>query len=72
VGNIAAVSVAFAHLIFNVIGVVIIWPIQAIRNIPMRMAESFAAASADHRWIPIAYVIVFFYVLPFAVIVILR
>jgi sodium-dependent phosphate cotransporter len=72
VGNLAALSVSFAHLIFNALGVIIIWPIPALRAIPMRMAESFAAVSADHRWIPIAYVIVFFYVLPFAVIAILR
>lgn len=72
VGSLAAVNVAFAHLIFNILGVVLIWPIRAVREIPMRMAEAFAALSADHRWIPIAYVIVFFYVLPFAVIAILR
>ena len=72
VGNLAALSVSFAHLIFNVMGVIVIWPIPAIRSIPMRIAEAFAAVSADHRWIPIAYVIVFFYILPFAVIAILR
>lgn len=72
VGNVTALSVSFAHLIFNVLGVILIWPIPAIRRIPMRMAEGFAAVSAHYRWIPIVYVIVFFYVLPFAVIAILR
>jgi solute carrier family 34 (sodium-dependent phosphate cotransporter) len=72
VGSLAAVNVAFAHMLFNVIGVALIWPIRAVRDLPIKVAESFAAVSANHRWVPIAYVVVCFYILPFAVIAILR
>jgi sodium-dependent phosphate cotransporter len=72
VGEISAVMVAFAHLLFNVCGIALIWPIPAIRRIPLRLAGGFAAVAADHRWIAIAYILVCFYAVPFAAILLLR
>lgn len=72
VGEISAVTVAFAHLLFNVCGIVLIWPIPAIRTIPIRIARGFAAIAANHRWIAIAYIVVCFYTIPFAAIFSLR
>jgi sodium-dependent phosphate cotransporter len=72
VGEISAVTVAFAHLLFNVCGIAVIWPIPAIRRIPLRLAGDFAAIAADHRWLAVAYIAVFFYAVPFAAILILR
>ena len=48
VGEVSAVTVAFAHLLFNVLGIAIIWPIPALRRLPVRMADRFA----DHRHEP--------------------
>jgi sodium-dependent phosphate cotransporter len=72
VGEISAVTVAFAHLLFNICGIALIWPIPAIRRIPLRLAGSFAAIAANHRWIAIAYILVCFYAVPFAAILLLR
>jgi len=72
VGEISAVTVAFAHLFFNICGIVLIWPVPAIRRIPLRLAESFAAIAANHRWMAIAYILVCFYAVPFAAILLLR
>ena len=72
VGEISAVTVAFAHLLFNICGIVLIWPIPPIRRIPLRLAGGFAAVAADHRWIAIAYILVCFYAVPFAAILLLR
>jgi len=72
VGEISAVTVAFAHLLFNVCGIALIWPIPAIRRIPLRLAGGFAAVAANHRWIAIAYILVCFYAVPFAAIFVLR
>jgi sodium-dependent phosphate cotransporter len=72
VGEISAVTVAFAHLLFNICGIVLIWPIPAIRRIPLRLAGNFAAVAANHRWFAIAYIVICFYAVPFAVILILR
>ena len=72
VGEISAVTVAFAHLLFNVCGIAVIWPIPAIRRIPLRLARNFAAVAANHRWLAIAYIAICFYAVPFAAILILR
>ena len=72
VGEISAVTVAFAHLLFNICGIALIWPIPAIRRIPLRLAGGFAAVAANHRWFAIAYIAICFYAVPFAAILILR
>lgn len=72
VGHEAAVSVAFAHLLFNVLGICIIWPLRPIRNIPIRLAEGLSRLALHSRVIPFAYIIICFYALPFAAILLLR
>jgi sodium-dependent phosphate cotransporter len=72
VGEISAVAVAFAHLLFNICGIVLIWPLPAIRNIPLRIASGFAAIAANHRWIAIAYIVICFYAVPITAIFLLR
>ena len=72
VGEISGVTVAFAHLLFNLSGIVLIWPLPALRRIPLRLAGGFAVIAADHRWLAVAYIVVFFYAVPFTAILILR
>ncbi len=72
VGEVSAVTVAFAHLLFNICGIVLIWPIPTIRNIPLRIAKGFAAITVHHRWIAIGYILFCFYAVPFAAILGLR
>ena len=72
VGEISAVTVAFAHLLFNICGIALLWPLPAIRRIPLRLAGSFAAVAANHRWIAIVYILVCFYAVPFTAIFVLR
>lgn len=72
VGEISAVTVAFAHLLFNICGIALIWPIRRIRRIPLNMANRFAAVAAGHRWLAVAYILVCFYAIPFAAIFVLR
>lgn len=72
VGEVSALTVAFAHFLFNVIGIGIIWPVPAIRNLPMTMARRLAYLSVRNRWLPLVYVGFFFYAVPFLAIWILR
>jgi len=60
-GSEAAVTVAFAHLLFNVFGIVIIWP---IRRIPIHLAETLAALSQRSRLIPLFYILTVFFLIP--------
>ncbi len=65
------VAVAFAHLLFNVLGICFVWPIPAVRRIPIALAQALASVAATHRWLAIVYVMTAFYVIPFIVIMVL-
>ncbi len=60
-GSEVAVAVAFAHLIFNVSGIVLIWP---IKRVPIYMAEALATAALKSKFIPVAYILIVFFVIP--------
>ena len=72
VGEIHAVTVAFAHLLFNVCGILVIWPLPALRRLPIAMAERMTSIAMHSRIIPVAWVLMFFFALPFAAILLLR
>ena len=60
---------AFHHVLFNVMGVAVLW---WIRWIPIRIAEAFAGIALRNRLFPLLYIIVVFYVLPFVIILLGR
>ena len=72
VGEISAVTVAFAHLLFNIAGILLIWPLPSVRKIPMTLSRRLAYLSRRNRWLPVVYILVGFYLLPLAVILLLR
>jgi sodium-dependent phosphate cotransporter len=56
-----AVIVAFAHLLFNVNGIVIWWPLS---KIPIFLAQSFADQAIKNRVYPFVYILVMFFIVP--------
>ena len=64
-GNVAALTVAFAHLLFNVSGIMFWWP---LKKLPLFLAEKFAEYSIKNKLIPVAYVVILFFVIPISVI----
>lgn len=72
VGEISALTVAFAHLLFNAIGIAAIWPLPSIRSIPPNLARRLGSAAARNRWIPFIFIATCFYVIPFLLILVLR
>ena len=68
-GQEAAVTVAFAHLLYNVIGVALVWP---LRRIPIGLAELLAKYALRSRLVPLGYVILVFFAIPMALIVSMR
>lgn len=60
-GNIAAVTVAFSHLLFNICGIIIWFPLKMV---PIKIAEIFAEYSTRSKIIPVAYVIITFFIIP--------
>jgi solute carrier family 34 (sodium-dependent phosphate cotransporter) len=64
----AGVEIALVHLFFNMTGTILIYPVPAIRRIPLRMAGSLAEAAVRSRRIALLYVIMLFYGLPAALV----
>ncbi len=60
-----AITVAFDHVLFNILGVILIWP---FRELPIYIANKFADLAMWNRLIPLIYIIVVFYVLPLVII----
>jgi solute carrier family 34 (sodium-dependent phosphate cotransporter) len=65
-----ALIVAFAHLVFNLLGIAIFYPWPPLRRIPLRLASLTAAAAVKRKSLVGAYVIGLFIVLPLAVLLI--
>ncbi len=60
-GSTDAVAVAFAHLMFNVYGIAIFWP---LKRVPIFLATQLGNLTAESKLVPIAYILVVFFVIP--------
>lgn len=69
IGTPEALTVAFAHLLFNVFGIVGIWKFQFI---PIAMAEALASATQKRKYMAFVYIAVTFFVIPLTLIFIAR
>ena len=63
-----ALQVAFVHLSYNVLGVVLIYGLPFLRNIPVRAAEWLAGLAMRSKIYVAAYIGLVFFVLPLALI----
>ena len=68
-GEAAAVSVALAHLLFNVTGAVIFYLLKPLRAIPLGLARGLGNLAARNRPLAFAYVAIAFFVLPLLLLV---
>ena len=69
-GTVDGLAIALVHLGFNLLGILILYPIPAIRRIPVRLAGGLASIAINRKWVAIAYVTGIFIALPLLVIVI--
>ena len=70
--DITAMVAAFAHLFFNIFGIIIIYLNPLLRDIPIKLAEWMSDVSIRNKFIPIIYLMTFFFALPFIIILIGR
>ena len=68
-GNLNAVVVAFAHLLFNISGIVFWWPFS---KVPIFLANTLAEYSIKNKVYPFIYVLTMFFIVPLVVILIFR
>jgi sodium-dependent phosphate cotransporter len=67
--NEAAVTIAFAHLLFNLLGIAIFLP---LKKIPITMAVKFAEWSKTRKYLPALYILLIFFIIPGLLIYLLR
>ena len=67
-----ALTVAIVHTLFNVGGIVLLYPIPYVRDIPVRLAENLAKIAINRRVAAVVYVVVVFIVVPLLGVAILR
>jgi sodium-dependent phosphate cotransporter len=60
----AGLTIALVHLLFNLSGTVLIYPVEPVREVPMRMASAMANLAVKSRILAISYVILLFYAVP--------
>lgn len=70
--GVAALKVAFAHLFFNVYGILIFFPIRRLRQIPIVFAEKLGELSVKNRGYAVGYVLTVFFAVPLVVILLTR
>ena len=57
-------QVALAHLMFNITGIIIWYPIPFMRNVPLHAARQLGKATRVWRGFPIVYILVMFFLIP--------
>ncbi len=64
VNAVFALQIALIHLLYNVAGVIVIYGIPWLRNLPLWAAERLAEAAVRRKVYALAYLLVVFFVLP--------
>jgi sodium-dependent phosphate cotransporter len=60
-GSADAVAVAFAHLMFNVYGIAIFWP---LKRVPIFLADMLGRATGRSKLVAMAYILCVFFLIP--------
>ena len=68
-GSPAAITIGLVHLLFNLYGIIIVYP---FRSIPLKLSEKVAEMSVKSKIIPFTYIGTVFYLIPIAVIFFVR
>lgn len=67
-GTVSALVAAFSHLLFNVVGILIIYTIPFLRNIPLSLAENISEIAVSKKYIPLVYLFIIFVLIPLCII----
>ena len=59
----AALQIALCHLLFNISGILLFFPVPALR-FPIRMARTMGDVTAEYRWFAVVYLAVMFFLIP--------
>jgi len=60
----SGLTIALVHTLFNVTALALVFPVRAVRDVPVRMAEAFAGVASRRPSLASAYLIGTFLILP--------
>ena len=69
-GNVAGLTIALVHLIFNVFGMILLFPVPALRELPLNCSRFLAKLVDRSKFYGLAYVAIVFFILPLLLILI--
>ena len=67
-GTVSALIAAISHLLFNIVGILIIYGLPFLREIPIYCAENIAEKAVENKLIPVLYLVSIFVIVPLLVI----
>ena len=67
-GTVSALIAAISHLLFNIVGILIIYGLPFLREIPIYCAEKIAEKAVENKLIPLLYLISIFIIVPLLII----
>ena len=67
-GTVSALVAAFSHLLFNIAGIVIIYCIPLLRDIPLKCAEIISEQAVTKKYLPLLYLFFIFVLVPLCII----
>ena len=59
-----ALQIALVHLSYNVLGVIVIYGIPLLRNVPIRNAQALARLARKRKSVALAYILLVFFAVP--------
>lgn len=68
----AGMALALVHLLFNITGILLFYPIPALRRIPVRLAQGLAAKTVQSKWWILLYLGGVFVALPLLAMLLFR
>lgn len=70
-GSVDGLTIAFTHTLFNILGILLVYPWPRLRYIPVSMAEGLANIAVEHKSLALAYTFGVFVLVPFLGILVL-
>jgi len=62
------IQVAISHLLFNIMGIIVFYPVPFMRRIPIAGAKALGNITANYRWFAIAYLMIVFLMIPLSLV----
>ena len=62
-----SLQIALCHLFFNLCGILLWFPVPAMRQVPIKMAKFLGNTTATYRWFAPVYIAFFFFIIPAAI-----